>query len=281
MSTTMLGKVWPLRLPSTPKIVLVSLADQANDDGVCWPGVGSICLRTSFSDRAVQNAIKHLETWGYVKRVERKGRSTYYTVTPEAGSPPKDAHPEAGSPTPARRSGAPEAGSPTPEAGSPITINEPSLNHQGNAPKPARAPDALFESVAEVCGLDWKNLTKMERGRLNVSVSSLREINATPAQVRERARAYRKLWSLISLTPTALAANWGQCVAKVTVTSGPAYAPPPSQLDNNLEIADYEARRLRLPLRGSDELPQTYIERVSIAVDAELMARHQRARAQA
>ncbi len=40
--------------------VLVALADQANDDGICWPSVGSVSRRTRLCDRTVQRALRRL-----------------------------------------------------------------------------------------------------------------------------------------------------------------------------------------------------------------------------
>jgi len=46
MSTIIMSQCWPLQgLSVTQKAVLISLADQANDDGVCWPAVGTIATR--------------------------------------------------------------------------------------------------------------------------------------------------------------------------------------------------------------------------------------------
>ena len=44
MSTHILSACWALSgMSSTQKLVLISLADQANDDGVCWPSVPTAC----------------------------------------------------------------------------------------------------------------------------------------------------------------------------------------------------------------------------------------------
>lgn len=76
---------WPLQgMSPAQKAVLISLADQANDDGVCWPSVNTIGLRTCLSERAVQAALKWLEEQGALLRDHRSQRSTMYTVTPQA-----------------------------------------------------------------------------------------------------------------------------------------------------------------------------------------------------
>jgi uncharacterized phage protein (TIGR02220 family) len=77
---------WPLVMSPTQKAVLISLADQANDQGFCWPSVASIALRTCLSERTVRKVIGELEKAEFVRIHERKGSSNYYTVTPAAGA---------------------------------------------------------------------------------------------------------------------------------------------------------------------------------------------------
>lgn len=74
---------WPLQMSPAQKGVLISLADNANDDGVCWPSIRAISVRCCLSERAVQNAIKWLEEHHALKRNERSQKSTVYTITPD------------------------------------------------------------------------------------------------------------------------------------------------------------------------------------------------------
>ena len=51
--------------------------------------------------------------------------------------------------------------------------------------------DLIFETLAEVCGYDWKGvMTKDERGRLNKAVKQLKDINATPEEIQLRAKNF-------------------------------------------------------------------------------------------
>ncbi|MCO2402394.1 helix-turn-helix domain-containing protein, partial [Pseudomonas aeruginosa] len=94
MSTIIMSACWPLQgMSPAQKAVLISLADQANDQGVCWPAVDSIAMRCCLSKRAVQQAIKWLRGAGIVSVEERQGRSTMYSVTPAAYAPPQEMHP--------------------------------------------------------------------------------------------------------------------------------------------------------------------------------------------
>ena len=51
--------------------------------------------------------------------------------------------------------------------------------------------DLVFETLAEVCGYDWKGvMTKDERGRLNKAVKQLKDIEATPQEIELRAKNF-------------------------------------------------------------------------------------------
>lgn len=80
MSTHVMGKCWPLQMPPTPKAVLMSLADNANDQGECFPSITTICTRTCFGRTAVIEAIQWLEQNGLVVADRSNGRHTTYTI---------------------------------------------------------------------------------------------------------------------------------------------------------------------------------------------------------
>lgn len=95
---------------------------------------------------------------------------------------------------------------------SPTTTTDTSTSLVADA---TRQPDLLFEAVAQVCGLNWRNgITDSERGRLNKAVKELRDVGANPDVVKAKAHAYRHKWPEAELTPTALASNWGQLEAR-------------------------------------------------------------------
>jgi hypothetical protein len=74
--------VWDIHLPDSDKIVLLALADNANDDGVCWPSIATIARKCSKDERTVQRVITRLKEAGHVSMVERKGTSNLWTVHP-------------------------------------------------------------------------------------------------------------------------------------------------------------------------------------------------------
>lgn len=130
MSTTVMGKVWPLTVTPVQKLVLISLADQANDDGVSWPGVTSMAKRTCLAERSVQRALRELVALGLVSIKERPGRSSVYVVTVRGvtESPPPESHPKGVSQSHPRG----DRESPGGCHSDTQTIIEPSINRQSN-----------------------------------------------------------------------------------------------------------------------------------------------------
>ncbi|HHJ13591.1 MAG TPA: hypothetical protein ENJ79_04335 [Gammaproteobacteria bacterium] len=51
---------WRQPLPPTPKLVLLALADAADDAGVCWPGVATVAAKVGCSPRTVRRVMKRL-----------------------------------------------------------------------------------------------------------------------------------------------------------------------------------------------------------------------------
>ena len=102
MSVRIMSLVWEMELPDSEKIVLLALADCANDEGHCWPGMPSLVKKCCKSDRTIQAAIRTLCAKGHLTRREVVGKGCNYTVhpivrfasprtgfAPEAASPPK------------------------------------------------------------------------------------------------------------------------------------------------------------------------------------------------
>lgn len=139
MSIALMTEAWKLQgLTSTQKLVLLSLADNANDQGECYPSIAQVSTRTCLSERAVRNAIRDLEDMGYVRSVSRLGTSTMYhlSTSPVSDAPPaRRAAPAANAPrhqmppTPAPDAPPPRHDvPPTPARGAP----KPSFNRQLN-----------------------------------------------------------------------------------------------------------------------------------------------------
>lgn len=74
---------YSVHLPICQKFVLVALAERANDDGLAWPSVRTICDMTGACDKAVRNALKQLEQGGFIARVSSGTRSKTYRLSIE------------------------------------------------------------------------------------------------------------------------------------------------------------------------------------------------------
>lgn len=72
---------WHIQTSPTAKAVLISLADNANDAGHCWPSISTIAERTCLEKTTVIRAIKRLEGEGYLIANRGNGRHTTYTLT--------------------------------------------------------------------------------------------------------------------------------------------------------------------------------------------------------
>lgn len=67
------------------RLVMLALADRADDNGFCWPSIDDLAERTNLSRRAVQKGIAALVEGGELK-VENGGgrhRSNRYRITPK------------------------------------------------------------------------------------------------------------------------------------------------------------------------------------------------------
>lgn len=83
-----MAQVWTLDLPPSEKLVLLALADAANDEGHCWPSATSIAKKSSQGERTVRRAIRALEAAGHLTQRQRSGTSAIYTVHPcQSGTP--------------------------------------------------------------------------------------------------------------------------------------------------------------------------------------------------
>jgi len=81
MSIKLMTAVWDREdLSSTQKLVLLALADWANDDGLCWPSIERVAKKSSLKKRAVQLAIRSLEEMQFIRREEVIGKGNKYWV---------------------------------------------------------------------------------------------------------------------------------------------------------------------------------------------------------
>lgn len=83
MSIKLMSACWELSLPPGEKLVLLALADQANDEGRnCWPSLRHIAHRSGQNERTVRRALRALELKGCLTKADRAGTSSQYHIHP-------------------------------------------------------------------------------------------------------------------------------------------------------------------------------------------------------
>lgn len=219
-------------LTPTQKLVLLSLADNANDQGECYPSIAQIAARTCLSIRAVRVAVRSLEDSGIVESAARSGTSTTYLLNVEPRQemptrqqvPPRQEMPT----TPARRAAPPrQQVPPTPAAGA----AEPSLNRQLNRQGTVNKPDDVPASTWS----DFLAIRKAKRSPL--TATALRGIE------REAAKAGLTLAEAIA---KCCERGW-QGFEAAWVSTPPARAAPPASRQDRISatVAELTGRNHR------------------------------------
>ncbi len=83
-----MAAVWAVKLGASEKLVLLALADCANDEGHCWPGLASLCRKTGKCKRSLQESMRLLDKAGHITRTENPGKGMNYVVHPVEESAP-------------------------------------------------------------------------------------------------------------------------------------------------------------------------------------------------
>lgn len=87
-----MSAVWDTDLPPSEKLVLLALADAANDEGHCWPSATTIARKSGQGERTVRRAIQSLIDKKHLSQRQRSGTSPVYTLHPcQTGTPAKAA----------------------------------------------------------------------------------------------------------------------------------------------------------------------------------------------
>ena len=167
MSIKLMTAVWDRQdLSSTQKLVLLSLADWANDEGLCWPSIDRLAIKTSMAGRSVQRIIRDLESMGFVRRDEVLGKGNRYWIS----IPLTECHPCHSVTPPLTDS------HPTPDTVSPNTLNIHQLTTKN-----------IIEGFPVWLPIDsWKGWVEMRKQRKR------------PLTDRAKARAFTKLEALHS-----------------------------------------------------------------------------------
>jgi hypothetical protein len=176
MSIKIMSLVWETDLSGSQKLVLLALADAANDEGYCWPSLNTIAKKVCLQKRYVVDIIKCLADKKYIVKKRRGTTSTMYHVLPEL----------------VRRASLPsEAGITTAsEAGITTLVRraslKPSINHQLNHKEPAlNIPEKL--NTPEFCEAwsEWVEYRREIKHKITDSTANkqLKKLSGYPVVV--------------------------------------------------------------------------------------------------
>lgn len=181
MSIKFMTAVWEREdLASTQKLVLLALADWANDEGLCWPSINRLALKASLTTRGVQKAIRSLEDAGFIRREEIAGKGNRYWIS----IPANNVHPCTTFTPPLNEV------HPTPEPRSPNTSETHQLTPKCNK---LERPDCVSEQV-------WFDF-------LQVRKSKKSPLTAT-ALARIESEAAKAGWSLQDAISESVSRGW-------------------------------------------------------------------------
>src|SRR5689334_12023137 len=124
-------------------LVMLALADWANDEGECWPAVPTIAEKARMGERNARYVLKKLEGDGWLGRLEGRGRrhsNTYFLNLQKLQA------------LPPRKKGQKVQGSATAEKGQ-TALLKPAIEER----KPARAvaPEPSMEPSTETSNLNY------------------------------------------------------------------------------------------------------------------------------
>lgn len=83
MSVYISGSAWFLAMVPMRKMVLLALADNATDEGVCWPSQATLAQKVSISERSLRDHLHALVSDGWVAITSLgngRGKSTEYLL---------------------------------------------------------------------------------------------------------------------------------------------------------------------------------------------------------
>ena len=136
MSIKLMSEIWDNQDPQltgSKLVIMLCLADHANDNGECWPSIARLAERARIAPANVTRHIKELEAAGYLIVTRTSGTHNTYVVsaTPRAK---RTRHP------PRRRHPTPRANAIVPPRASAIAPRAPAQYHPARQRNPPRAP---------------------------------------------------------------------------------------------------------------------------------------------
>jgi hypothetical protein len=235
MSTAIMGLCWPMQMPPTPKAVLISLADQANDHGSCWPSMSGIAERTCFGRTAVIEAIKWLEEAGLLSIEKNGGRTNRYQLDlnrlrQREIEPVRQAYQSGKRTSPTNGHTSPSGGlPPVREADQPVREADPNRQEPSIEPKRKKKPSVSVTVLVEA-GFDEATAAEFISHKVGVKAP------LTERAWKDHLAESRKAgWSPVAAAEKVMARNWKGFDAKYV--SGDRGGGSQSRKETQLETA--------------------------------------------
>lgn len=191
----------------TEQLLLIILGNYANNDGTnCFPFLDTVAKAAKMNKTSVSKVLSRMEEKGLIKIYRVPGRGNVYHVCMPGV---EQSEPDFSHLARRRKSTA---------------VVAPSADGVSILPGTARLGskselDALWNAVADVCGVNIKTLTKGEQSKYGKVIKSLRLVGATPNDIRTRAFMYRRKFPNTTMTATALVNHWSSLDPKTAVTT--------------------------------------------------------------
>lgn len=236
MSVKMTSWVWD-NGPSKPaeKLLLLALADHADDEGYCYPSLKRLAEMIQTSERYVRKIRDSLIEQNYIRLVKKGGfeRSNKYqivcetgtivhsdgTIVPQEGGIYSSTKVNDSSTTVNNRSPGVNNRSPEPS----LTINNQNKTPLGSpvaaTPKTRTRTrkDDFYDKLVECFG---QPSTSSERKVIGKAAAELNDVpGAEPEDVIERYKEAKSRWNGLSFTPFALLKHWTSLAEKQTSKS--------------------------------------------------------------
>jgi len=207
MSARALNWAWAQKPKTVSQhFVLAALGDRADEDGYCFPSnewVAEKCW--PMPKETVRRVIRELAAQGLLVKEERRRREDGTLSTWLLRLPVNQR---------ALVNGSPACTGDQNQRAPMHAQNRTTGTVREEANASSRPPDVLWDRLVQIIGEEPK--TKSERGRWNHALKEMRDAQATPDQLTQVALAYRKTWPEMTMTPTALVANWTVLTANGT-----------------------------------------------------------------
>ena len=205
-------------------LVLLKLADWADDDGECWPSISTIAQKCRLKDERHVKRIIHEtleQELGEVVVLRNEGksssrgglRSNRYRITVHM---PEDECPMVvEGPLSALDDGGPGTPQMVVDAPPPIVVErppessvDPSIEPSLATATPLRVDDGVFEAVLHVCGWDPGSRHHTPKDESTRPSRSFEMWGRPRSRCAPAATRYRSKFPSAALTPSALSANW-------------------------------------------------------------------------